>query len=487
MGLVCYHFMEKTRATIYTHFHNIAVAQPGVNAIVGNNGAVTYAQLDQMAEAVLAKIPPGEKTVGIVMKHSAEMIAAILAVLKSGAAYVPAEPSLPRDRIDYMMETAGVKLVIDDDFCRKLPKVKNISPDKSKPDESAYILYTSGTTGRPKGVVVLNRNVVNYAEAFVDEFSIGRGDVMLQYSVCSFDIFVEEVFATLLNGATLAIPPEQTRRGDMPGLMRFVRRHKVSVISGFPYLLAEMDALPAIPPSLRLLISGGDVLRASYIKNLVGRGIVIYNTYGPSETTVCATYQRCDNIEPLADGTYPIGHTVKGVSIKILDKDGKESDRGEICIFGAGVSAGYLGNPPEQKNFVTLADGTRYYRSGDLGYRLPDGNLAFVRRNDDQVMILGKRVEPAEVENILNEAPGVERGVVCHFNDNDGLAYLVAYFVPRKQFSLRNIKKWLASKLSDFMVPEFFVAMKSIPLTVRGKVDRKALPVILKDAATTND
>ena len=100
---------------------------------------------------------------------------------------------------------------------------------------------------------------------------------------------------------------------------------------------------------------------------------------------------------------------------------------------------------------------------------------------------MGKRVEPAEVENILNEAPGVERGVVCHFNDNDGLAYLVAYFVPRKQFSLRNIKKWLASKLSDFMVPEFFVAMKSIPLTIRGKVDRKALPVILKDAATTND
>ena len=479
--------MEKTRATIYSHFHNLAVAQPGVRAVIGDDGSVTYAQLDQMAEAILAKIPPGEKTVGIVMKHSAEMIAAILAVLKSGAAYVPAEPSLPRDRIDYMMATAGVKLVIDDDFCRKLPKVKNISPDKSKPDEPAYILYTSGTTGRPKGVVVLNRNVVNYAGAFADEFAIGSGDVMLQYSVCSFDIFVEEVFATLLNGATLAIPPEKTRRGDMPDLMRFVRRHKVSVISGFPYLLAEMDALPSLPPSLRLLISGGDVLRASYIKNLVGRGIVIYNTYGPSETTVCATYQRCDNIEPLADGTYPIGHSVRGVSIKILDKDGQESDRGEICISGAGVSAGYLGNPPEQKNFVTLADGTRYYRSGALGYMLPDGSLAFVRRNDDQVMILGKRVEPAEVENILNEAPGVERGVVCHFNDNDGLAYLVAYFVPRKQFSLRNIKKWLASKLSDFMVPEFFVAMKSIPLTIRGKVDRKALPVILKDAATTND
>lgn len=487
MGLVCYHFMEKTRATIYSHFHNLAVAQPGVRAVIGDDGSVTYAQLDQMAEAILAKIPPGEKTVGIVMKHSAEMIAAILAVLKSGAAYVPAEPSLPCDRIDYMMATAGVKLVIDDDFCRKLPKVKNISPDKSKPDEPAYILYTSGTTGRPKGVVELNRNVVNYAGAFAEEFAIGRGDVMLQYSVCSFDIFVEEVFATLLNGATLAIPPEKTRRGDMPGLMRFVRRHKVSIISGFPYLLAEMDALPSLPPSLRLLISGGDVLRASYIKNLVGRGIVIYNTYGPSETTVCATYQRCDNIEPLADGTYPIGHTVRGVSIKILDKDGQESDRGEICISGAGVSAGYLGNPPEQKNFVTLADGTRYYRSGDLGYMLPDGSLAFVRRNDDQVMILGKRVEPAEVENILNEAPGGERGVVCHFNDNDGLAYLVAYFVPRKQFSLRNIKKWLASKLSDFMVPEFFVAMKSIPLTIRGKVDRKALPVILKDAATTND
>lgn len=154
---------------------------------------------------------------------------------------------------------------------------------------------------------------------------------------------------------------------------------------------------------------------------------------------------------------------------------------GEICIIGDGVSLGYLGNPPEQANFVTLSDGQRLYRSGDLGYWLPDGNIAFLHRKDEQVMIMGRRVEPEEVENVLNSSPEVEKGVVCPFSDNKGLAYLVAYFVPRKgRHSLESIKRWLASKLTDYMIPEYFVEMKAIPLTVRGKVDKSALPVVLK-------
>ena len=460
-------------------------SQPDAVAVTEDGRSTTYRELDRMADAIMAKFRTEHyAAVGIVMSHSTEMIAAMLAVLKSGAAYVPAEPSLPQERIDYMMRTAGVDFIITDEFCRSLPSSEPL-PDKSVPDGVAYILYTSGTSGRPKGVVVENHSVVNYAEAFENEFHVAPGDVMLQYSICSFDIFVEEVFTTLLNGAALAIPSKEVHDGTLADLMAFCERHGVTEISGFPYLLADMNRYHCYPSRLRLLISGGDVIRAAYITWLRNQNFVICNTYGPSETTVCATYYRIDNAEPLDDGTYPVGKAVKGVSVKILDNNLNEvSDgtTGEICIFGEGVSHGYLGNPPEQKNFVILPDGTRMYRSGDLGYRLPDGNIAFLHRKDRQVMILGMRVEPEEVENVLNESPCVERGVVRAFTDEHGLAYLTAYFVPsHKNCQISRIKRFLRSRLADFMVPEFFVKMDEIPLTRRGKVNGRALPVVMKE------
>lgn len=335
-------------------------------------------------------------------------------------------------------------------------------------------------------MIVHNSAVVNYAEAFNEEFHNGPGDVMLQLSVCSFDIFVEEVFASLLNGSAIAIPPAgATVSGHIEELMAFVKRHDVTIVSGFPYLLADMNKLASIPDSIRLLISGGDVLRAAYIDRLRNRGARIYNTYGPSETTVCATYKRCDNIEPLPDGTFPIGHPVKGVKVSILNnrlRPVKKGAVGEICITGEGVSLGYLGYVPESVNFVILPDGRRLYRSGDLGYELPDGDIVFLHRRDDQVMILGKRVEPEEVENVLNLSPDVDKCVVRHFTDDKGLPYLVAYFVPRKRgYSLASLKNWLMTRLPDYMIPEYFVAMKSIPVTLRGKVDVEQLPIVLKD------
>lgn len=473
------------RKTIYGRFSRWVERQPDAVAIVEDGRSVSYRELDVMANAIMSKFySKGYAAVGVVMTHGIEMIAAMLAVLKSGAAYIPAEPSLPRNRIDYMMRNAGVEFVITDDYCRSLPETPSL-PDRSVADGAAYILYTSGTSGRPKGVVVENHSVVNYAEAFENEFHVAPGDVMLQYSVCSFDIFVEEVFTTLLNGATLAIPSKEVHEGKLSDLMAFCERHGVTEISGFPYLLADMNRYRCYPKKLRLLISGGDVVRASYISWLKDKDFVIYNTYGPSETTVCATYFRIDDAEPLEDGTYPVGKAVKGVEVRILDdglQEVADGEIGEICIFGEGVSRGYLGNPPEQVNFITLADGRRMYRSGDLGYRLPDGDIAFLHRKDKQVMILGKRVEPEEVENVLNESPCVERGVVRAFTDEQGLAYLTAYFVPsHKNCRISRIKEFLCSRLADFMVPEFFVKMDEIPLTVRGKVNDRLLPVVMKE------
>ncbi len=475
-----------SKRTIYSRFQEMVDKYPELPAIVEDGRTISYSQLNDMVNAILAKFYDEYPAfVGIVMSHGAEQIAAMLAVLKSGAAYVPAEPFLPKDRIDYMMKTAGVKLVITDDFCENLTPATKEYEDRSTPDGIAYILYTSGTTGKPKGVIQENHSVVNYCEAFEEEMHTGPGDVMLQFSVCSFDIFVEEVFTTLLNGATLAIPTIEVHNGPLKGLMDFCTRHNVTIIDGFPYLIADLNKKPELlPKTVNLIISGGDVIRASYIRNLRGKGIRIYNTYGPSETCVCSNYYRVDNAEPLEDGTFSIGKAIKGVEVKILDKNLKEVPKGEIgeiCIFGEGVNQGYLGNPPEQANFVTLADGTRFYRSGDMGYVLPDGNMAFLHRRDEQVMILGKRVEPEEVENVLNDYPEVDRGIVRAFLDEGGLHYLVAYVVPRKGFSLHDVREYLKSKLTDFMVPEFFVEVRELPLTHRGKIDMKSLPRVLKE------
>ncbi len=471
--------------TIYSKFKAIVDLYPEATAIITDNRTLTYRQLDDMANDIMSLFYDKHHTrIGLIMSHGPEQIAAMLAILKSGAAYVPAEPSIPKERTEYMMKAGDVELIINDDYCKKASTSHRQMPDRSKPDQAAYILFTSGTSGRPKGVIIENRSVVNYTEAFENEFGIDRNDIMLQYSVCSFDIFVEEVFAPLLNGAALCIPPAGIRNGNIHQLMDFVDRHIITIVDGFPYLLAEMNKLTKLPSSIRLIISGGDVVRETYIDRLRNKNIMIYNTYGPSETTVCANYYRIDNVPALPDGTYPVGKAIKGVDVKILDDKLNEVPKGtvgEICISGAGVAQGYTGNPPEQKNFVTLQNGRRLYRSGDVGYELPDGNIVFLHRRDNQVMIMGKRVEPEEVENILNTCPCVERGIVRAFLDENGLYYLVAYLMPKAKCTLQEIHKWLSDRLVDFMVPEFFVKMKQIPITRRGKIDFDLLPVIMKE------
>lgn len=353
------------------------------------------------------------------------------------------------------------------------------------PDVPAYVLYTSGTTGQPKGVCVTNRNVCHYVRAFASEFRPRAGDVMLQQSVCSFDIFVEEVFASLLNGVALAIASESDK-ADIGTLMSFVARHNVTMLSGFPYLLAQMNELPRIPRSLRLLISGGDVLRGAYVSRLLGQA-EIYNTYGPSETTVCASYYRCNGGAVLEDGTYPIGRAVKGARIKILNERGEElpaGEKGEICIYGGGVSEGYIGeHDAENRAFESLPDGGRMYRSGDLGYLLSSGDIAFLHRKDTQVMICGKRTEVAEVEARLRQCAGVSQAIVRAFTDEAGLAYMVAYVVAEgENLSLCALKSELAQNLTPFMIPEFFIRLPQMPLNTSGKPDAAKLPIPMKDS-----
>lgn len=486
--------------TIYRLFQQQVSKHPDVLAVMDNERTLSFEQLDELVDTIASKFLCNNPSyIGIVMDHSVEMIASILAVVKVGAAYIPAEPTFPIERIRYMMKECDVDFLITHEkyaahinngfrklFIERGQEIRTDIhiDDMSTADGKAYVLYTSGTSGEPKGVVVTNKNVCHYVHAFANEFHPKEGDRMLQHSVCSFDIFVEEMFTTLLSGAALCIPTEETK-ADINKLMQFIDEYHITEMSGFPYLLLEMNKLERIPSCLRLLISGGDVLREKYITNLLQQ-VLVYDTYGPSETTVCASYYNCNEGHALEDGTYPIGKPVLGVEITIQDEDGnvlKDGEMGEICIYGDGVSLGYIGNKPEQANFTTDKAGRRMYRSGDLGYILPDGNIAFLHRKDKQVMILGKRVECDEVENLLNTCSEVEKGVVVSYTDSSNLSYLVSYIVPkdRKKFDYKELHRKLSMYLTPFMMPEFFVAMKELPMTTNGKVDRKALPVVLKE------
>ena len=485
--------------TIYSRFEHVAQRHKEEPAIIENGRTFTFGALSALVDAIADTFPGEPASIGVVMSHRAELIASIFAVLKRGARYVPAEPNFPAGRIRYMMEEAEVDFILTeeayayqlDGFPLRLielgrgglePPAAPKAAVQSSPESPAYVLYTSGTTGRPKGVCVTNRNVCHYVRAFANEFHPGAGDVMLQYSVCSFDIFVEEVFASLLNGAALAIPSEEDK-ADLHALMNFVERHRVTMISAFPYLLAEMNRMERIPPSLRLLISGGDVLRGAYVGRLLEQAEV-YNTYGPSETTVCASYYRCNGGVVLADGTYPIGKAVKGTELRLLDPDGNEvpqGEIGEICIYGDGVSLGYIGEHEEENRaFAPTENGAAMYRSGDMGYLLPAGDIAFLHRKDTQIMIYGKRVEPFEVESRLCQCSGVRQAVVRSFTDEGGLPYMVAYVVPAEEHLMVSaLKKELAEHLTSFMIPEFNVRLPQIPLNTNGKPDMTRLPVVM--------
>lgn len=483
---------------IFDLFAQQCARAPEAVAVFDERRTLSRQALYELSGTVAAMLPADAKRVGIVMDHGVEMIAAIFGVLQAGAAYVPVEPFFPAERIRFMMRDAEVDCILTQRAYREklsdFPLIllePGLAPAPERVEgrsaadarDLAYILYTSGSTGTPKGVAVEQRNVCHYVRAFQTEFHPDDRDIMLQYSVCSFDIFVEEVFSSLLSGAALAIPSAETK-ASMERLMAFVEARGVTIISGFPYLLEEMNALPNIPDSLRLLISGGDVLRASYISNLVDK-VPIYNTYGPSETTVCASYFRCTADNALLDGTFPVGTPVRGAQIQILDdamRPVRPGEVGELCISGGGVSRGYIGDRAlENRAFVTMPDGTRVYRSGDMGYALPDGSIAFLYRKDSQIMIYGKRVEPDEVENVLLRSEDVARGAVGVQTDAAGLAYMTAYVVPASpDVPLSTLRAHMEAYLPAYMVPEFFVRLDAIPLTPNGKIDRQALPVVMK-------
>ncbi|WP_166923722.1 non-ribosomal peptide synthetase [Flavobacterium poyangense] len=462
-----------------------AKENPNQAAFVHQGEKISYAHLEEYSTKLancLAQqfnIKKGD-FVGIELERNPWMIIAIIGVLKAGAVYVPIDPAYPEARKNYIQQDSECKLVINteivNEFKSNLDKYAEESFVTISPKDLAYVIYTSGSTGNPKGVQITHESFVDYVLTFKNHFQLTAQDSVVQQASISFDTSIEEIFPILISGGTLFFHDD---KGDFEALFRLCEQHHITVLSTNPYALQYLnDVYDQYNLSLRTLISGGDTLQADHISNLWDK-FAVFNTYGPTESTVCATYYQITKKETVI----PIGKPIVNRQVYILESDTTQLTPvgiiGELCISGKGVAAGYLNQPELTKEkFVTNPFKTDavMYRTGDLGYWMSDGNIGFIGRKDHQIKIRGYRVELGEIEHALQEDQTVTTAVVLA-KERAGELVLVAYVVG-VNINIEVLKKSLRSSLPEYMIPGFYVELESIPLTSNGKIDKKALLAI---------
>ncbi|MEV4738688.1 amino acid adenylation domain-containing protein [Streptomyces sp. NPDC049555] len=469
---------------------------------------LTYAELDaranRLARLLIARGAGPEQLVAVAMPRSAELVVTLLAVLKSGAAYLPVDPAYPAERIAYLLADARPRLVVTTpEAAGALPQsgIEQLVPDEEElsaqpaaaltdaertapltPAHPAYVIYTSGSTGRPKGVVVEHRSVVDYLgwTSLVYPGAAGRA---LLHSPVSFDLTVTALFTPLTVGGTVLIAALE-EDAQLTGRLAAA---PVTFMKATPSHLPLLGALPeAYSPAGELLL-GGEALLGEALAPWRERhpDATVWNVYGPTEATVNATEYRIEPGAPLPAGAVPIGRPQGNVRAYVLDaalRPVPDGVTGELYLAGACLARGYLGRPGLTAERFTADPhgpaGARMYRTGDLARRLPDGNLVFAGRADDQVKIRGHRVELGEVSAAVAALPGVAAQAVVVRDGGDGGARLLAYAVPAEDTPLDGaaLRERLALTLPEYLVPDAVVVLPALPLTVNGKLDRAALP-----------
>ncbi len=469
---------------------------PDAIALLAPGKALSYARLDARANRLAHRLRAHGVTldsrVGLCVERSPEMIVAVLAILKAGAAYVPLDPAYPRERLAFLIEDACVPvlltakhllgalpenvaattLLIDaKESDREQPAGAERLPGAGLPDSLAYVIYTSGSTGRPKGVMVHHLGLGHLAAAQQILFAVRPGSRVLQFASLSFDASASEIAMTLVAGATLVLGPPERRQstGELTALLQ-----ECTVATLPPTVLATLS--PEDLPGLMTLAVAGEACPPELARPWAGdqrgrRGRRFLNAYGPTEATVCATVKR-----HLGGGRLPIGRPIDGAEAWILDTGANPVPRGvtgELFLGGTGVARGYLHRPDQTAaSFVphpfTTRPGERLYRTGDLARYLSDGEIELLGRLDHQVKIRGFRIEPGEVEAALAALPGVREAAVVAREDRL-VAYVAGDLAPEE------LRRLLGERLPGFLVPSAFVTLAALPLTPNGKVDRKAL------------
>ncbi|MDP3705418.1 MAG: amino acid adenylation domain-containing protein [Legionellaceae bacterium] len=451
--------------TIHQLFEEQVKKTPNSIAVVFEDQQLTYKELNATANQLarfIRKQNPGE-LVAICMERSLEMMVAILGILKAGCAYVPIDPHYPQERIDYILQDTNASLVLDNDLKDKPyqhESKQNLTP-MSRPNDLAYVIYTSGTTGMPKGVMIEHQSVSNLIYNQRKFFNVCSQSRILQYAQLIFDASISELFSALFTGAALVII-DNVSRLDAALLIDFLEAQKITVATLPPALLKTLE-YRALPLLQTLVVAGEACDKALMVQWSNNRRLI--NAYGPTEGTVCAAMHEYGR----NDLSSNIGCSLNNTTRYVLDDNLCPLPTGvigELYIGGVGLARGYL-NQPEltRERFIEnpFAPG-RLYKTGDLARWLPDGNLEYIGRNDFQVKIRGYRIELGEVEQALLSCAGVKQAVVIVRDSR-----LIAYYIGETGVDLGH-------KLPQYMIPSAFIQVASFPLTISGKLDRKALP-----------
>jgi amino acid adenylation domain-containing protein len=514
---------------LHTIFQEQARANPRRIALSTSTQAISYGELDARADRLASQLAGfgvgPDVLVVLCARRSVEAIVGMLAILKAGGAYVPVDPAYPAERIDYLLADSAAPVVV---AARDTAEViggtheaivwidgdqVTAPPDATEPKRTgrpatcdrnlAYVIYTSGSTGKPKGVAVEHRNAVRLFEQTQPWFGFNDADTWALFHSISFDFSVWEIWGALLHGGRLVLLPETVSRS--PALLASVlREQRVTVLNQTPSAFHQLTSVlfsagdgsdDTAGLALRTVIFGGERLDpqvlAPWIERHGDERPTLVNMYGITETTVHCTYRRITAADLAVSGRSAIGVPLPDLRVYLLDDDRKpvpDGTPGEMYIAGAGLARGYLNRPQLTAARFTPVPGVpgedRLYRSGDRAVRLPDGDLAYLGRTDDQLKIRGYRIEPGEIEECLAQLDGIARAIVTSRDFGDGDVRLAAYLVPARATPFGRqpdaqivaaAERHARSALPRYLRPAVYKVVSDIPVTPQGKADRDAL------------
>ncbi|WP_252187638.1 amino acid adenylation domain-containing protein [Anaeromonas gelatinilytica] len=487
--------------TVYELFQEQAIKTPDKIALEFKEEKLTYKELNeksnQLANYLIENGVKKENTVGIMSSHSIQLIINILAVLKSGASYLPIDPNYPIERINYMLEDSNSMLLLtnfevknDIRFNGKIINTNNINLELyskenysqiNRLEDLAYIIYTSGSTGKPKGVMIEHKGLTNYIYWANKMYLNVDEEAMALYSSISFDLTVTSIFAPLISGNRILIYD----RDDTDFILyKVLKENKATVIKLTPAHLTLLKGMDNSKSNIKRFIVGGEELKVSLaqeIYNNFNKNIEIYNEYGPTETAVGCIIHKYEE-EKDKKLSVPIGYSIDNVQVYILDKNFNivpTGTIGELYVSGAGVARGYL-NKRELtcEKFINnlFIKGEKMYKTGDTARYLETGEIEYVGRVDNQVKIRGHRIELGEIERCLLENKAVKEVVVTFKEDLSGNNLLNSYIVRKSELTVLELKRWFLRFLPQYMIPNNFVFIDKLPLTDNGKIDYSLLP-----------
>jgi amino acid adenylation domain-containing protein len=486
---------------IHKEFEKIAALYPVKIACEDSFGSISYSELNEAANRaanyLLSKGINQEDIVTVIQNKTIDLIISILGILKAGAAYLPIDPSTPSERMNFILNDSKCRWIISDsdeysfnsEVENKLISTSSIkkydavskNPElKIFRDNLAYVIYTSGSTGKPKGTLITHRGVPNLIRLMAKDFKISADSVILQLASISFDASISEIFQALLTGAKLILT-ERDNAVSISDLSKIIIDKKVTHLT-FPPALLEMMPYEVIE-NLLCIISAGDVCNWKVAEKCT-RVADFYNGYGPTESTVGCAWFKVDNKYSRLTSSVPIGKPIANHKIYLLDKNlypVPVGVVGEIYISGIGLARGYLNKPDlTGEKFIpdpfSKLNGSLMYKSGDLAYRLPDGNIVFQGRTDYQIKIRGFRIEADEISESIKEIEAVKEAVVIPIKDQNNSLQLAAFYTSSLAgISTDDIMEHLSRKLPEYMMPAFIIKVAEFPRTLSDKIDRQSL------------